>query len=201
MMDLLYNPQTWVILTVLLFIALIAIQCFFCLRISLWPGLLMPAFFLCIWAYFQFNWTFLPIEDIIGASDKSNKVFTTISSMGIVFSLLLYGIIRAYLHMKRRAMAQRRKARMAEKQRILAERQANGLDTPGSNANPRTAATAAQKGTASPKNHAEQNPASPKASPTKLDMLKQQLAKLEKEKYTPHPDAPNKEDTRELNLP
>ena len=213
-MDMLYNPQTWVILTVIFFILLVATQCFFCLRISFWPGLLMPGFFLCIWIYFQLGLNFLPIEDIIGATDHSHKVFTSISLMGILFSLLLYGIIRTYLYLRKRVRAQRRKERLSEKQRILTERQASGSDNtvntaaPHNNSDNESHSSNTSSHTSSP-GKAARNPAAvgnssaapKKTTPSSLDLLKQQLAEMAKEKHSSCTDERDISDTREINLP
>ncbi|MCR4962826.1 MAG: hypothetical protein K6B40_02960 [Firmicutes bacterium] len=156
LLDMLYSPATWIFLFVIYLAIMFLIQLFFSLRWSFWPGLLMPLLFLLIWLNFALDLNLLPLDKFISVTEPVKQVWATIGQVGFLLSLLFYILVRMTKRMKRRAVSERKEQIMAEKQRLMAERE--GHRQPNS-ANPAPAAGMQQHSAANPVPAAQAQPA------------------------------------------
>ncbi|MEG1997251.1 MAG: hypothetical protein RR051_02290, partial [Clostridiales bacterium] len=69
-----------------------------------------------LWFYVARNSSLLPLGELLAITEPVRLVFVSIGKIGLLVSLLLYGVIRLAKYVKKKVLAQRKQERLAQKQ-------------------------------------------------------------------------------------
>ncbi|MDO4582215.1 MAG: hypothetical protein Q4B96_06520 [Bacillota bacterium] len=109
------NDDSIIIILAFAFILIfIALQCFFALRRSPVPGLLMPLLFLVVWLNYGMDLGWLPEGLAVNGSAK--LFYLNTGRIGFAISLILYGLCRLGMRYNAARRERQRQQRLQEKQ-------------------------------------------------------------------------------------
>lgn len=91
------------------------VQLFLALRPGFVWGLLMPLMFGLFWIVVVLQPDFLPFQ--LGLNEDTVSAFNLIGLLGALFSLMIYALCRAGMHLKRKSREKKRLARAEKAQR------------------------------------------------------------------------------------